>query len=106
MERITKIDEHGRAYVATEYAHGRTMTERSRAVDRLAAYEDTGLSPEDVIRFKKCNHQCHIDCILRHYEKFLQENHELKNCISAMRKRVRIQEDGSHAGNSEQKQED
>lgn len=44
MKRLTRIDEDGDAYL--------TMETLGAGVDRLAAYEDTGLMPEEVAAMK------------------------------------------------------
>lgn len=48
MERLTKKDEHGEWYIPLLTQDG-TIISITEIYDRLAAYEDTGLEPEDIV---------------------------------------------------------
>ena len=47
MERLTKRDENGNAYYDFGFLNSNHWS-RYKHIDRLAAYEDTGLSPADI----------------------------------------------------------
>lgn len=54
MDRLTEWDEHGNPYL---WRGAQMMTSRynrllAEALDRLAEYEDTGLSPEEVLELR------------------------------------------------------
>lgn len=51
MERMTRKDEQG--YYVPVAIPPMLSCHRSECVDRLAAYEDTGLTPEEVAEYKK-----------------------------------------------------
>ena len=75
MERLTRRDNHGRAYfdndgvlirdangtfhqkkdMTAHYIHDRFVA-LDKVIDRLAAYEDTGLEPEDIDALQKREH--------------------------------------------------
>lgn len=48
MERLTKRNENGKAMFGREYGEPPYPVVTQEFLDRLAAYEDTGLSPEEV----------------------------------------------------------
>lgn len=54
MERLTTYRKDGRAAISNN--DGATPLEQTmkipKAIDRLAAYEDTGLEPEEIIELK------------------------------------------------------
>lgn len=51
MERLTRRDETGQALLASEYSGKYTALElMCTLLDRLAAYEDTGLEPEEICK--------------------------------------------------------
>ena len=85
MDRLTKRDRKGQAYfdndgalirgangtfhqkkdMTGKYIHDRFVA-LDKAIDRLAAYEDTGLEPEEITRGKPycvfyCNRQCNLN---------------------------------------------
>lgn len=41
----------------------------NRLYKRLAAYEDTGLTPEEIMSAEDRRHACKIECLLREYNK-------------------------------------
>ena len=55
MERLTKRDENGNAYYDFGFLNSNHWL-RYKHIDRLAAYEDTGLSPADIADLK--NEHC------------------------------------------------
>lgn len=74
MERFTEWDEYGNAdiialsnmmpelYAELSFSESNALTD---VLNRLAAYEDTGLLPEeatDVVRCKECKHLMFSDC--------------------------------------------
>ena len=46
-----------------------TLRGMRTVVERLAAYEDTGLTPEEITAAEDRRHQCKIECLLREYNK-------------------------------------
>lgn len=42
-------------------------------VDRLAAYEDTGLEPEEISEAANRRHDCKIDCLLKEYNAMMDK---------------------------------
>lgn len=44
---------------------------------RLAAYEDTGLTPEEITAAANRRHDCKIDCLLEAHNKLLDEIEQL-----------------------------
>lgn len=62
MERLTHINENGLIYVDAALAHspyGEPLKSSGAAIDRLAAYENTGLEPEEV-----ANQTANLDFLL------------------------------------------
>lgn len=45
----------------------------SNAVVRLAAYEDTGMTPDEIMAAANRRHDCKIDCLLEAHNKLLEE---------------------------------
>ena len=65
MDRLTTHEKDRRPYVI-----GANAQTWGAIYDRLAAYEDTGMTPEEITGAEDRRHACKIECLLREYNKF------------------------------------
>lgn len=85
MERLTERTEDGNLYLTPEPetdVYGNYTEKGYEQLDviynRLAAYEDTGLTPEEInVRLQR-KHDCKIECLLDEYNKVVEERDKLK----------------------------
>lgn len=64
MKRLTERDAQGRWRIR-EFTE--SLPAYWQACNRLAAYEDTGLEPEEIVAAANRRHDCKIDCLLKKY---------------------------------------
>ena len=62
-------------------------------VNRLAAYEDTGLEPEEIIEAENRHHDCKIDCLLQKYNELAGAVNDLGG-LDHLRELVQADKDG------------
>ena len=55
MERLTQMGDPGLGYCWTKFAFSDVAIMEDMIIDRLGAYEDTGLTPEEIISIQKEN---------------------------------------------------
>lgn len=63
------------------------------AFDRLAAYEDIGLEPEEIVAAENLKHNCKIECLLKKYNELSDMIKEL-GPINHLRGLVQAEKDG------------
>ncbi len=79
MERLTIKTHKGAvlkmadAYDSQDSARQDLMARYRVAVNRLAAYEDTGLTPEEISEAANRRHDCKIDCLLKEYNAMMDK---------------------------------
>ena len=85
MDRSTKRGEKGYAYFPKCFeapceGGGCKLDDcefLAQVCDRLAAYEDTGLEPEEITEAANKRHDCKIDCLLEEYNALLETVNDL-----------------------------
>lgn len=83
MERLTIKTEKGAAlkmedtYLNEDAAKKDLMQRYRIAIDCLAAYEDTGMTPDEIMAAANRRHDCKIDCLLEAHNKLLNEIEQL-----------------------------
>lgn len=98
MERFTKRDAFGFHVNGVDFGDGsyllagqgfKTTQARGRAVDRLAAYEDTGLTPEEIERLRTAlsNTADQRDVAIDERREFEADNARLTTEMDALRER-------------------
>lgn len=94
MKRLTIMTEKGAAlkmgdtYPSEDAAKKDLMRRYRLAVDCLAAYEDTGLAPEEIMAAANRRHDCKIDCLLEAHNKlldFVQQFGEMRKIREVMK---------------------
>lgn len=87
MERLTYFDNgHWRLkWKGCEYS--------AEWVNCLAAYEDTGLEPEEIIEAENRHHDCKIDCLLQKYNELAGAVNDLGG-LDHLRELVQADKDG------------
>lgn len=98
MERLTMRNDKGMAYWVDKRCSGGgyRMTEDvqdQKRIDRLAAYEDTGLTPDEIMAAANRRHDCKIDCLLAAHNKLLDEIEQLGGIVR-FRKIVQAEKEG------------
>ena len=54
-------------------AHPPKTQKTACAIARLAEYEDTGMTPQEIMEAEDRRHNCKIECLLREYNKVMEE---------------------------------
>lgn len=66
---------------------------REQEIDRLSAYEDTGMTPEEITAAANRRHDCKIDCLLEAHNKLLDEIEQFGG-IDRFREIVQAEKEG------------
>lgn len=98
MERLTKRLDDGQTVTDCESCELREqncgpLACRNRLKDRLAAYEDTGLEPEEIVAAENLKHNCKIECLLKKYNELSDMIKEL-GPVDHIRELVQAEQDG------------